>query len=249
MQHRTQELPMNFSMPASPALANTSEIVPRVWWGHLLWIAAAAALGFALASVFSGWLRMPRSLFLIPYVTLAGLFVYAYRQWSGVSVVELLRHHWLWGVLGAVLAGAFLVRNVLSQPLSPHTTGLALVWDLFWSGVVYGGIDALLLSVLPVLATWQAFSALGWTATWPGKLIVGVMALLLSLLVTVSYHLGFAEYRQPGGIAGPTIGNGVMSLGYLLTNNPLTAVFSHIAMHVAGVLHGPVFVMQLPPHY
>jgi hypothetical protein len=40
-----------------------------------------------------------------------------------------------------------------------------------------------------------------------------------------------------------------MSLGYLLTNNPITAVFSHIAMHVAGVLHGPATVAQLPPHY
>ena len=48
---------------------------------------------------------------------------------------------------------------------------------------------------------------------------------------------------------GPSIGNGVMSLGYILTANPLTAVLSHIAMHIAGVLHGPASVIQLPPHY
>jgi hypothetical protein len=36
---------------------------------------------------------------------------------------------------------------------------------------------------------------------------------------------------------------------YLLTTNPIAAVFSHVAMHVAGVLHGPASVMQLPPHY
>ena len=123
------------------------------------------------------------------------------------------------------------------------------MFDLLWSGIVYGGVDALLLSVLPVLAVWQAFSVLGWTVNWPGKILVGAIALLLSLGVTVSYHLGFPEYQQPGGIAGPTIGNGVMSLGYLLTDNPLTAIFSHIAMHVAGVLHGPASVIQLPPHY
>ena len=41
----------------------------------------------------------------------------------------------------------------------------------------------------------------------------------------------------------------LMSLGYLLTNNPATALFSHIAMHIAGVLHGPASVVQLPPHY
>ena len=91
-------------------------------------------------------------------------------------------------------------------------------------------MDAVLLSVLPVLASWQAFSTLGWTAGWPGMILVGVIAFLLSLFVTVSYQLGFPEYRQPGGSVGPTIGNGVMSLGYLLTNNPLTAIISHMAI-------------------
>ena len=110
-------------------------------------------------------------------------------------------------------------------------------------------IDALLLSVLPVLATWQAFSVLGWTNHWPGKIAVGAIAFIASLFVTVCYHLGYPEYRAQGGVFGPTIGNGIMTLGYLLTNNPITAIFSHIAMHIAGVLHGPASVMQLPPHY
>ena len=240
---------MNAYAPASSALGHTSQVMPPAWWSYLIWIPAAAVLGFAISSIFSSWLRLPRSIFLIPYVILAGLFVYAYQRWSGVSVAEVLRHNWIWGLIGAALVGLFVVRNVLTQPISPRTTGLPLAIDLLWSGIVYGGIDALLLSVLPVLAAWQAFSTLGWTASWPGKILVGVIALLLSLLVTVSYHLGFPEYRQPGGLAGPTIGNGVMSLGYLLTNNPLTAIFSHMAMHLAGVLHGPASVMQLPPHY
>jgi len=107
----------------------------------------------------------------------------------------------------------------------------------------------LLLSVLPVLATWGAFSALGWTVHWPGKILVGFIALLASLFVTVSYHLGYPECRVAGGLFGPTLGNGAMSLGYVLTNNPISAIFSHMAMHIAGVLQGPASVMQLPPHY
>ncbi len=39
-----------------------------------------------------------------------------------------------------------------------------------------------------------------------------------------------------------------MTFGYLVTNNPITAIFSHIAMHIAGVLRGPASVTQLPPH-
>ena len=160
-----------------------------------------------------------------------------------------LRVSLLWMLPGAVLIGAFLVRNILSQPVSPRSQGLSLALDIAWLGIVYGTLDALFLSVLPVLATWQAFSALGWTATTPGKIAVGAIALVASLLVTVAYHLGYPEYRVQGGAMGPTIGNGIMSIGYLLTNNPITAVFSHIAMHIAGVFHGPATVIQLPPHY
>ena len=162
---------------------------------------------------------------------------------------DLIRQNWAWGLAAAVLIGAFTVRNVLSQPGSTHAKGLALAADIAWLGVVYGALDALFLSVMPVLASYQAFTALGWTQTLPGKVLAGILALIVSLLVTATYHLGYPEYRAAGGIKGPSIGNGVISIGYILTNNPISAVFSHIAMHIAGVLHGPATVMQLPPHY
>jgi hypothetical protein len=213
------------------------------------WIVAAALLGFAISAVFAGMFRLPRNIYLIFYLALAGPFLYGFGRWSNLSVGELIRHNWVWGLVGAALIGAFTVRNVLSQPASPHPQGLALVFDIFWSGIVYGGLDALFLSVLPVLAAWQAFSALGWTHSLGGKILVGAIALVASLSVTVAYHLGYPEYRTPGAVMGPSIGNGVMSLGYILTANPLTAVLSHIAMHIAGVLHGAASVIQLPPHY
>jgi hypothetical protein len=216
---------------------------------NLVWIAAAAALGFAITAIFAGQLRLPRSLFLGIYLVLVSPFLYAFARWSRLSIVELIQHNWVWGLIGAALIGAFLVRNILSQPVSPHSQGLSLAFDIAWLGIVYGALDALFLSVLPVLATWQAFSALGWTATVPGKMAVGVIALFASLLVTLAYHLGYPEYRSASGAMGPSIGNGIMSIGYMLTNNPVTAVLSHIAMHIAGVFQGPATVIQLPPHY
>jgi len=60
---------------------------------------------------------------------------------------------------------------------------------------MYGMTDGILLSVLPVLATWQAFTLLGWTANWPGKILVGVIAVLANALVTSAYHLGYPEFR------------------------------------------------------
>jgi hypothetical protein len=220
----------------------------KFWYDYMGWIAAAGLLGFVLSITFAGILRLPRNLFLIPYIGIAGLFCYAYVRWSDLSIGELIRHNWAWGVVGAILLALFTVRNILSQPVSPRSEGPQLVFDLLWSGVAYGLMDALLLTVVPVLATWQAFTLLNWTANWPGKILVGVLALLASVLVTAAYHLGYPEYRN-AGLFGPVIGNSSMTLGYLITNNPLAAVFSHIAMHIAAVLHGPASVVQLPPHY
>lgn len=213
------------------------------------WIAAAAILGFAVSAIFAGLFRLPRSHYLIAYLVVIAPFLYAFVRWSDLNIGELLRHNWFWGVLLALLTGIFVVRNVFSQPASTPSQGVSLVWDILWLGIVYGVLDALFLSVLPVLATWQAFSGFGWSQGLVGKVVVGVIALIASLVVTIAYHLGYPEYRVAGGIMGPGIGNTVMSLGYLLANNPFAALLSHIAMHVAGVLHGPASVMQLPPHY
>lgn len=218
------------------------------WYKHIGWVIASGVVGFAISMIFAGVLRLPRTLFLVPYIAIAGMFFYAYIRWSGISITEVIRHNWLWGLVGAILLSVFLVRNILSQPVSVRAQGLPFVLDLLWSGVAYGLTDALLLTVLPVLATWQAFSSLNWTANWPGKILVGIIAMLASVLVTTAYHFGYPEYRG-SGMMGPVIGNTTMTLGYLLTNNPLAAIVSHISMHVAAVLHGPASVVQLPPHY
>jgi hypothetical protein len=159
-----------------------------------------------------------------------------------------LRQHWVWGVVGAMVGGAFVVTNVLNQPASAAPSGLELVGAILWLGVVYGTTDALLLSVLPLFATWQALSSLGWTHRWYGRCVSGALALMASLAVAGAYHVGFPEFRGPG-VAAPIIGNGVMSLASLVTMNPMAAVGSHVAMHIAAVLHGAETTVQLPPHY
>jgi hypothetical protein len=215
----------------------------------LVWIAAAAILGFVISYLFAGKMHLPRREFLIPYLLLAGVFLNAFYKWEGLNIGDLLRRNWIWGLVGAVVIGVFTVRNILSQPRSGRSNKLLLAWDIIWLGIVYGCLDALFLSVLPVLAVWQAFASFDWSITLWGKILVGVIALIASLLVTIAYHLGYPEYRAKAKVMGPLIGNGVMSLGYIFTVNPFTAVLPHIAMHIAGVLRGPESVIQLPPHH
>jgi len=219
-----------------------------VWYTYLGWIAAAGLLGFAISFIFAGLLHFPRRVFLIPYIILSGLFLYAFIQWTGIPFRGLIQHNWIWGLIGAALLALFLIKNILAQPVSQRAKGGSLVFDILWLGIVYGLVDALLLSVFPVLATWQAFSLSGLTVTLAGKILVGLIAVLASFLVTAAYHVGYPEYKGKG-LVGPVIGNTTMTLGFLLTTNPLAAMLSHIAMHIAGVFHGPASVIQLPPHY
>lgn len=165
-------------------------------WLNLGWVLAAGLLGFATSAVFSGWLRLSRRLFLVPYFVLTGGFLYCFCYWSQLDLISLLSENWYWGLLAGAIVGAFLVRNVRSQAASARSTGTGLAFDVLWVGVGYGAVDALFLNVMPVVAVWNGLSAVGWMVAWPGKIATGFLALLASLLVTLLYHLGYPEFRN-----------------------------------------------------
>jgi hypothetical protein len=231
-----------------PLAGNAARPVPMTWWGHLLWIAAAGVFGMAVAAVFAGLLQLPRNLYLVFYYGLIGAFLYGYARWGGVNLVKLFSEHWLWGIIGGTMISFFTVQTVLLQPASPAPQGLELGFDLIWLGLVYGAVDALLLSVLPIYATWQALTMRGWTEHWPGRIAASVLAILASMLVIGLYHLGYPEFRGPQVLV-VIAGVAVQSLVYLLARSPLAPVISHVAMHLAAVLYGISSVSQLPPHY
>jgi hypothetical protein len=137
--------------------------------------------------------------------------------------------------------------NVRSQQPSRQSQGAELILDLAWLGLVYGMIDALFLNVMPVLAVWQGFAPFAWTASLAGRIFVAIMALAASLLVTLTYHLGYSEFRnrQVGLVL---VGNSLITLAFLLSSNPLGALISHPVMHLAAVFQGPETTLQLPPH-
>ena len=214
----------------------------------LAWVLAAGLLGLAISGVFSGWLRLSRRAFLVPYLALSGAFLYAFVHWSQLELSALFSPNWAWGLLAGIVVGAFLVRNVRSQPASERSSGAGLAFDALWVGLAYGAMDALFLNVMPIVAVWHSFSAAGWAVDWPGKIAAGALGLLASLLVTLLYHLGYPEFRNRRVLL-VLFGNALITLAYLVSTNPLGAVLSHVAMHVAAVYQGPETMIQLPPHY
>ena len=143
-------------------------------WALPAWVLSAVILGAAIPAVFAGLLKLPRAIYLLPYVGLTGAFLFAYVRWSRTCWIETIRRHWVWGLLAAFLVGFFAVRTVLWQAASPSPGGLSLALNLLWPGAVYGTLDALFLSVFPVMATWSRFRSdrasrpPRATGCWPG---------------------------------------------------------------------------------
>jgi hypothetical protein len=210
-------------------------------------VAVAAAAGGATSGVFSGFLHWSRPAFIGAWLGVAGVVLAAYVLTTGLDPSVQFRRRRSAGLVVGVIAGGALAYGVLRQPASPAPTGASLLVALAWPGLVYGVVDALMLTVLPVLALYGSRPAAE-LARPGGRLRAAGAALLGSLLVTAAYHLGFAEFRGVA-LVGPLVGNVVVTISYLLAGNPLAPILSHTAMHVAAVLHGAATTAQLPPHY
>lgn len=220
----------------------------RHWYWQAVWILSAAASGLLVSAIFAGVFHLSRMSVVLAHVTMVGALLFAYLRWAEIDSVALLKQYWLWGVLGAFISGWFASSNVLSQPASPPTEGFSFYVQVVWLGIVYAIADAMLLSVMPILAVEGAFAGTAKTRSWSRRLAVGVSALAASALVTAAYHWGFPEFRG-AQILAPVIGNSIISLTYLLARNPIAPVGAHIAMHIVAVWHGIDTTLQLPPHY
>jgi hypothetical protein len=212
----------------------------------IIWILAASLLGFGISAIFSGWLKWSRRIFLIPYIGLTTAFLFWFFRANEINIITLLMENWIWGVVAGVIVSALLVKNVRSQPASRDVTGGEFVFDIAWLGLAYGLIDALFLNVMPVLAVWISFSQVSLPG-WLGKIGAGILALFASLWVTLTYHLGYTEFRNRR-IGLVLVGNSLITLAYLLSTNPLGALIGHTVMHIAASIQGPETTIQLPPH-
>lgn len=212
-----------------------------------LWLAAAGATGFAVSLFGAGLLGLPRPWFVLAHLLVSGTVVAGYFRHAEIGPAALAARPWS-GLAGALVAGAVTAGFVLTGPASPSPAGAALVWPALWLGLAYGAIDALLLTVMPVVAAWRMARALGWLERRGGALAAAGLALAASLGVTAAYHLGFPEFRG-GALLAPLIGNAVFTLACLASGSALAPLLAHVAMHLAAVAHAWSVSVPLPPHY
>jgi hypothetical protein len=213
--------------------------VIRAWW----WVLLFGVIGFVISALFAGVLGLKRDAVVLGYLIVTLPLMVAFFRRSPAAARALSRNR-AGGIVGGLVLGAVLAITVLRQPGSEVPSGSHLVIALLWLGLVYGVLDALLLTVLPVLAVKDG----GEPEHRSGRLWRSGAALAASLWVTAAYHFGYPEFRG-SRLVGPVIGNAIITTGYLLTGSAATPLIGHVMMHGAAVLHGMDTAAQLPPHY
>jgi hypothetical protein len=214
------------------------------WLGALGWLAAIAAASFLVAWVLTSRLGVRRTPYIAALALATGALTWGYLTWSDTTLASFATTHWGWGLIGAVVTGTILAVLSRHQPRGPRPQGWPVAAALAWEGVVYGITEGLLLSVLPVLVTWQAFAAHGWTSGIGRSLVAGIVAMVASLAVIVIHHLGYRGFHNRAALVPVMVGCGLLSLAYLLTASPLAAVGGHILLHTALSLRGT----EMPPY-
>jgi hypothetical protein len=213
---------------------------------QVAWYGCGALVAFLLPFVFSSTLELDHDLYYLLYFAGASTFLAAYVRLTGLDLKRLFTRNWRWSLGLGVLAAIFLVFNVLNrEDATPHPNGLYFAFTIAWRGVLYGVIDALLLTAFPVaVATGLLGDRLqGLTE----RITFAVVSLALVLVITAIYHLGYRQFRDDG-IGGPEMGNTIISVPALLTANPLGSVVAHASMHVAADTHAYETDLFLPPH-
>jgi hypothetical protein len=216
----------------------------RLWLGQLGWFAGGAVLGFGIPFIFSSLLELQHDLYYLIYFTAAIGFLAIYVARHDVDIVAFFTRWWPVSLgLGAVVAG-FLAFNVLSRDATAHPDGAYFVFEIFWRGLTYGIVDALLLTAFPALI---ALALLRDNLDGIGrKARFALITLLLSLIITGSYHLGYEQFREDG-VGQPEFGNAVISIPTLVSANPAGSVLAHAVMHVTAVTHAYETEVFLPP--
>ena len=208
------------------------------------WPAVALAAAFFTSSVFSGYLHWGRDAFIGAWLGVAVLVIGAWVASEGWSPAVQLRRRWAAGLAVGIVMGALVGWMATRGPVEGGG-GSVSVQRFLWLAVVYGTVDAVMLSVVPVLALYGTRP--GDDAGYGSRLGRALLALVASLVITAFYHLGFAEFRG-GALMAPLVGNLVVTLAYLLGGNPLAPIIAHIMLHGAALLHGAGAGGVLPPH-
>jgi len=215
---------------------------------HVGWLVRGAALAFLIPFLFADLLGVPRDGYYAIYVVAVLAFGALWLHATGQDPVAMLRRNLRWGLALGLVAVAATAGLVFMNGATGRPGGLPFAGAILWRGVVYGAVDGVLLSVIPILGVFAACSGRPLRERSRRAVAgIGALALAVSLGFTAIYHVGYPDFRG-SKVTKPLGGDVVWSLPTLLTLSPVGAPIAHAGMHVTAVVHAYHTDLFLPPH-
>lgn len=225
-------------------LSHTQPTAVPYWLRHVVWYAFVAAAAFLVPFLGVSVLDLQHDVYYLLYFSTTAALLVTYVRAEDVDVRRIVTHAWPWSLGLGLVVGLAEVSNVLGEQATERPSGAYFVFELFWRGLTYGAVDALLLSAFPGLIAYSLLR--GRIGGFVGKARFAALALPLIIGITATYHLGYPQYREDG-VGKPEVGNTIISIPMLATANPIGAVVAHASMHVTAVADTYETPQFLPP--
>jgi len=217
---------------------------PRLQQGA--WFAGVSAIVFLVPLVFSSWLQLHHDVYYLVYFAIVAAVLAMYVQASDINLTDVVARRWKLSLALGIASGAFVTWSVLGRIEStPHPSGAYFAFEILWRGIVYGIVDALLLSAFPGLIAWELMQRN--IAGASRRIGYGGLTLALVVIITAAYHAGYKDLQNVRGIAQPEIGNAIISIPVIASANPAGSLLAHVSMHLAAVTHAYESKDRLPP--
>jgi hypothetical protein len=210
------------------------------------WFAAVSAMAFVVPLVFCSYLELQHDVYYLVYFASVAAALAVYLHACEISVFEVVGHNWKLSLALGLASGAFVIWSVFGRiDSTPHPTGAYFAFEILWRGVLYGIVDALLLSAFPGVIAWKLMQR---NIAGAGRRIsYGILTLALVVIITATYHAGYKDLQNVRGISQPEIGNTIISVPMIVSANPVGSVLAHVSMHLAAVTHSYESKDRLPP--
>jgi hypothetical protein len=125
---------------------------PRPRLQQAAWFAGVSAIAFVVPLVFSSCLELQHDVYYLVYVAAIGAVLGAYLRACKINVSEVVGRNWKLSLALGLVSGVFVTWSVLGRiDSTPHPSGGYFAFEILWRGVLYGIVDALLLSAFPGL--------------------------------------------------------------------------------------------------
>ena len=210
------------------------------------WFVGISAVAFVVPLVFSSWLELQHDVYYLVYFTVVVTLLGAYIRTNEINLTEVITSGWKLSIALGVASAAFVTWSVLARiDATPHPSGGYFAFEIGWRGIIYGVIDALLLSAFPGLIARELMQRKVVGAR--GHIGYGVLTLALVMIITATYHAGYKDLQNVPGIVQPEIGNSIISVPVIASANPAGSLLAHVSMHLAAVTHSYESKDRLPP--